>query len=66
MKDRFALELDHMAECVRSSRRPHTPGEEGLQDLRIIAALYQAAQSGRTVMLQPQPKADSLRGPPPG
>ncbi|MFO0577769.1 MAG: Gfo/Idh/MocA family oxidoreductase [Polyangia bacterium] len=27
---------------------------------------YQAAQSGRTVMLQPQPKSDSLRRPPPG
>ena len=50
-KDQFALELDHMSECVLTGRPPHTGGEEGLQDIRIIAAAYESAQSGSVVRL---------------
>jgi predicted dehydrogenase len=50
-QNQFALELDHMAACVRENRRPHTPGEEGMQDMQIIAALYESAQRGQTVKL---------------
>jgi hypothetical protein len=28
-----------MAECVGNDRKPYTPGEEGLQDQRIIEAI---------------------------
>lgn len=31
--NQFSAEMDHMAECVLSGRRPRTPGEEGVQDL---------------------------------
>ena len=31
-KNQFALEMDHFAECVKSGKRPYTPGEEGLQE----------------------------------
>jgi predicted dehydrogenase len=47
--DQFAKELDHMADCVRNDRTPHTPGEEGLQDQRIVEAIYESARSGRPV-----------------
>jgi predicted dehydrogenase len=60
-KDQFAEELDHMALCVTTNRRPHTPGEEGLQDVRIIEAIYQSARSSRPVKLTPPPAP--LRGP---
>lgn len=30
-KQQFALEMDHMAECVRNNKTPYTPGEEGLR-----------------------------------
>ena len=62
-KNQFALELDHLADCVSHNRKPRTPGEEGLQDMRVIAALYQAAQSGSIVQLPQIPGVDPFRGP---
>jgi predicted dehydrogenase len=50
-RDHFALEMDHMSECAMESKEILTPGEEGLRDLRIMMALYEAAQSGKTVKL---------------
>ena len=49
--NQFAKELDHFAQCVRKDREPHTPGEEGLQDQRIIEAIYESARTGRPVTL---------------
>jgi predicted dehydrogenase len=48
-RDHFALEMDHLSECVVEGKEPLTPGEEGLRDLRIMMALYEAARSGKTV-----------------
>lgn len=64
-KNQFALEMDHMAQCVREDKQPHTPGEEGLQDHRLMEAIYEAAQSGRVVKLPTVSKLDSTRGPAP-
>ena len=61
-KNQFALELDHMAECVRANRTPRTPGEEGLQDQIIMEAIYEAARTGRTVMLPQVARRDAFRG----
>lgn len=60
-KDQFALEMDHMAECVMSDKGPHTPGEEGLQDIRIIEAIYESARTSRPVKLEKL--QSSTRGP---
>ncbi len=49
--DHFAAEMDHMSDCVMTNKTPLTPGEEGLRDLTIITAIYQAANSGQTVKL---------------
>ena len=64
-KNQFAREMDHFAACIRAGRQPHTPGEEGLQDQRLIAALYEAARGGGTVKLPPGPRLDFTRGPAP-
>ena len=48
-KNQFALELDHMAECVLQNKTPKTPGEEGLRDVALIEKIYQAAREGRTI-----------------
>ncbi len=48
-KDHFASEMDHMSQCVMNNSEPLTPGEEGLRDLKLITAIYEAARSGRTV-----------------
>ncbi|WP_200889994.1 Gfo/Idh/MocA family protein [Bradyrhizobium japonicum] len=49
--DQFALEIDHMADCVLNDRAPDTPGEEGLRDMQLMADVYQAAQSGTRLQL---------------
>jgi predicted dehydrogenase len=49
--DHFAAEMDHMSDSVMQNKEPLTPGEEGLRDLTIIAAIYEAAQNGKTVKL---------------
>jgi predicted dehydrogenase len=49
--DHFAAEMEHMSECVTQNKEPLTPGEEGLRDLTIMHALYEAANTGRTVKL---------------
>jgi predicted dehydrogenase len=64
-KNQFALEIDHFADCIRNNRQPFTPGEEGLQDHRIMEAIYQSAQTGRPVKLSAAPKLDTFRGPEP-
>jgi predicted dehydrogenase len=61
--DQFALEIDHMAACVLSGAQPHTGGAEGLQDQRIIDAIYRAAETGSTERLDVP--AAPTRGPPP-
>ena len=50
-RDHFTLEMDHFAACISNNTEPLTPGEEGLKDLRIITAIYEAARSGRTISL---------------
>jgi len=49
--DHFAAEMEHFSECVMENKEPLTPGEEGLRDLRIMRAIYEAANTGRTVRL---------------
>jgi predicted dehydrogenase len=62
-RNQFALEIDHFADCIRHDRVPFTPGEEGLQDQRIMDAIYESARSGRPVQLPPAPRRDAFRGP---
>jgi predicted dehydrogenase len=64
--NQFAAEIDHMATCVLEDRRPHTPGEEGLQDHKLMEAIYKAAETGMPVRLDPAEQLDAFRGPPPG
>jgi predicted dehydrogenase len=49
--DHFAAEMDHLSDCAMTDKPPLTPGEEGLQDMRIISAIYKAASGGGTVKL---------------
>ena len=64
-KNQFALEMDHMADCVTNGKRPFTPGEEGVQDHVVQAAIYEAARTGRAVKLAPAARRDATRGPEP-
>jgi predicted dehydrogenase len=64
--DQFVNELDHMADCVLNDREPYTPGEEGLQDQRIIEAILESAKKQRSVKLPKIDKVDAFRGQWPG
>jgi predicted dehydrogenase len=48
----FAAEMDHFSDCVLNNKEPKTPGEEGLRDVRLMMAIYEAARSGKTITLQ--------------
>lgn len=61
-KNQFALEMDHFAECVVSGKQPWTPGEEGLQDQRIMEAIYESARIGKPVQLAHVKGLDAFRG----
>ena len=49
--DQFAAEMDDFADCVLHDKPTRVPGEEGRRDQRIMAAIYEAAEAGKTVAL---------------
>ena len=49
--DQFAAQMDHLADCITTNTAPRTPGEEGLRDHKIMAALYESARTNKTVTL---------------
>ncbi len=61
-KDQFAPQMDHFAECIKSNQTPYTPGEEGLQDMKIMEAIYQSAREGKRIDLDKIDKIDAFRG----
>jgi glucose-fructose oxidoreductase len=56
-RDQFAPELLHFSDCVLRDRSPEPSGEEGLQDVRIVQALYESAEIGKAVAIPPFGKA---------
>lgn len=52
-----------MAACVLKGRRPRTPDEEGLQDQKLMEAIYQSAAENRPVALESISGEDRFRGP---
>ena len=47
-RDQFAPELLYFSDCILNNREPEPSGEEGLQDVRIVQALYESARVGQT------------------
>jgi hypothetical protein len=52
--NQFALEMDYLAQSIQEDQPPKTPGEEGLQDIRLMQAIYEAARLGKAVKLEPR------------
>jgi glucose-fructose oxidoreductase len=52
-RDQFAPELLYFSDCILKNRVPEPSGEEGLQDVRIVQALYESADTGKAVGLPP-------------
>lgn len=49
--NQFAAQMDHLSECIRDKKIVRTPGEMGLQDIRIIQAVYESARTGKPVQV---------------
>lgn len=56
-RDQFAPELLYFSDCIQRDRTPEPSGEEGLQDVRIVQALYESADTGKPVDIPPFAKA---------
>jgi predicted dehydrogenase len=57
-RDQFAAELVSFSECILTGSAPEPSGLEGLADVRVIRALYQSADTGQPVPLEPFSKND--------
>jgi predicted dehydrogenase len=52
-RDQFAPELLYFSDCVLNDREPEPSGEEGMQDVKIVEALYASARSGKMIPIRP-------------
>lgn len=52
-KDQFAAEIIYFSNCILKNEDPEPSGEEGMEDVRIIEALYESAAQGRPIKLEP-------------
>jgi predicted dehydrogenase len=50
-KNHFAAEMDHFSDCVQNDKQPQTPGEEGLADMKVMAAVLKACQTGQVAKI---------------
>lgn len=44
-QNQFALEMDHLSEAVLNDTPVKTPGEEGMQDVKLMLKIYEAART---------------------
>ena len=54
--DQFAPELIYFSDCIIQDRAPEPSGNEGLADVRVINALYESAEIGRAIKIEPVAK----------
>ena len=49
--DQFATQLDDFADCIINKRPTKVPGELGLQDVKILMAIYESIKKGKPVSI---------------
>jgi predicted dehydrogenase len=57
--DAFAATLEHFSDCLLHDRAPEPSGIEGLQDVRMVEAIYRSGRDGRPVTLPRLARADA-------
>ncbi|GAB3017051.1 D-xylose 1-dehydrogenase Gfo6 [Natronobiforma cellulositropha] len=50
--DQMEEEVEYFAHCLLTDEQPYADGEHGLTDMRAIAAIYEAAETGEAVTLE--------------
>jgi predicted dehydrogenase len=58
--DQFAGEIAYFSDCILKDRPPEPSGIEGLQDVRLLEAIYRSAREGRPVTLPRLAGGDTL------
>jgi glucose-fructose oxidoreductase len=61
-RDQFAPELLYFSDCILRNREPEPSGDEGLQDVRIVQALYESAETGKPIEIPPFERAKRPSG----
>lgn len=61
--DQFAAEILYFSNCILQGRSPEPSGIEGLQDVRLVEAIYRAARDGRPVTLPRLVRPEAMPGP---
>ena len=51
--DHFGGELKYFSDCILENRNPEPDGQEGLLDVRVLAAIEQALKTGAVQKLEP-------------
>ncbi len=51
-----ALQMDDFALCVKQDKATIVPGELGMRDVFLIQKIYEAAETGKSVMLHDMPR----------
>jgi glucose-fructose oxidoreductase len=61
-RDQIGPEISYFSDCILHGNEVEPSGWEGLADVRIIRALYQSAETGRAVRLEPFEKRQRPTG----
>ncbi|AKI99130.1 putative dehydrogenase [Archangium gephyra] len=61
-RDQIGPEISYFSDCILHGREVEPSGWEGLADVRIIRALYESAETGRPVRLEPFEKRQRPTG----
>ncbi|MBA4138290.1 MAG: gfo/Idh/MocA family oxidoreductase [Opitutus sp.] len=51
--DQFAGEIEAFSECILNDTEPEASAREAIGDLRVIEAIFESAETGRTISLEP-------------
>jgi predicted dehydrogenase len=49
--NQFSTEMDDFCQCIMTDKPSRTPGEEGLNDMKVMMAAYESAKTGRAVKI---------------
>ncbi len=59
--EQFGNETQYFSDCILKGTDPEADGEEGLMDMRVLAAVEQSLKTGETVVLPPARRSKQVQ-----
>jgi glucose-fructose oxidoreductase len=59
--EQFGNETQYFSDCILNDRHPEADGEEGLLDMRVLAAVERSLETGETVKLEPAKRSRQVQ-----